>query len=557
LNTLYTGVGGQISHLAEQALYDFGQASTAMTWMTQSDLKIRPDRFIGAGTTANSLWWVDYSDPTPANWIFRKQSDPTSGHAGWLADAAANIQTLLDNYETAYGAQSGSPAIKVMFDNESIIARAGAYGRVMQTAPRSHPFFTTQAQIDKYTTLASDALIAFIQEAQSNHANTEFGWYSLFLPSRYAKSLRDIPPVGPEEFWYDNAKDSQWETLLTESDWIDLHSYWSPVLGTDLGEQYDYHFRNLSRQLASIAAASGDSLSGKPQVATFWAHNDSSDDGIHPSTHFRVFFQVCRDLGITGAAVFGDWNVWKSAAAEAGQDPGEFWVSRVEAAALEIGYLTPASTPTVPVPTINSVTPSSGEQSSSPTILIEGSGLQDTDSVELSGTGITVGSPTVTPDGQSVTVGLTIAAGATISARDVSCLDVEATPIATLTGGFSVISSGAFPVPTVDSVIPVEAEVGQTLILQIVGTGFRAPMTVTIGSKPALSVSVVTSKLIKATFQLRLDESRGNFDVTVSDPDAQEGVLADGFQILDRVLRKPGAGARVNPLHLQALGRRV
>lgn len=84
-------------------------------------------------------------------------------------------------------------------------------------------------------------------------------------------------------------------------------------------------------------------------------------------------------------------------------------------------------------------------------------------------------------------------------------------------------STGA---PTVSSISPVSGSTGGGTNITIVGTGFDAGATVSLGGTPATSVTVINATSISAVTSAH---TAGTVNVVVTNSDGQSATLADGF----------------------------
>jgi hypothetical protein len=85
--------------------------------------------------------------------------------------------------------------------------------------------------------------------------------------------------------------------------------------------------------------------------------------------------------------------------------------------------------------------------------------------------------------------------------------------------------------PTVTSVTPKEGPVGQNTDITIIGTNFQQGAKVRIGNDiQAVNVTVVGDKTITAV--VPSDAKGGKYNITVENPDGQNGTLLDGFTVI-------------------------
>lgn len=184
-----------------------------------------------------------------------------------------------------------------------------------------------------------------------------------------------------------------------------------------------------------------------------------------------------------------------------------------------------------PAPTVTSTTPSSMAQGTGPTtVTITGTNFLSGATVAFSGTGITLGAVTYVSATQ-LTVPVTVAAGATLGARNVTV---------TLPGGQTGTGTGVFTVtapvtpPTVTSTSPnnMTQGVGPTTVT-ITGTGFQSGATVafsgtgiTLGAVTYVNATTLTVPVTVAT-----NATTGTRNVTVTNPDTGTGTGTGVFTV--------------------------
>jgi hypothetical protein len=162
-------------------------------------------------------------------------------------------------------------------------------------------------------------------------------------------------------------------------------------------------------------------------------------------------------------------------------------------------------------PTVSAVAPGFGGIAGGTAITITGTGFLAGATVDLSGsacTGVTVVSAT------SITC--------TTSAHAAGPVNVTVTNSDTQSG---YLSSGYtyLAAPTIAGITPVAGALAGGTALTIVGTGFYAGATVDIGGSACTGVTVVSTTTITCTTSAR---AAGTVNVTVTNPDTQNGVLA-------------------------------
>lgn len=182
-----------------------------------------------------------------------------------------------------------------------------------------------------------------------------------------------------------------------------------------------------------------------------------------------------------------------------------------------------------PVPTITSISPTSGTRGKTLNVVVTGTGYYSGVTSLSLGNGITVDSVVVLSNTQ-LQARLSIAYDASGGARDVSV--TNAAPgggSATLTGGFTVIN----PVPKITAVSPAVAPRGKSTTVKITGIDFVAGATsvsagagITVGS-----VTVVSSTQLTASLSISRSAALGARELTVTNgaPGGGTGTLTGGF----------------------------
>ncbi len=170
-----------------------------------------------------------------------------------------------------------------------------------------------------------------------------------------------------------------------------------------------------------------------------------------------------------------------------------------------------------PAPTLNSISPTSGSANGGTPVTITGTGFASGATVSLGGTAAT-----------GVTVVSSTTITATTAAHAAGAVNVVVTnPDAqsdTLTNGYTYTAVN--PAPTVSSISPAAGTVNGGTPISIVGTGFIAGATATLGGSAATGITVVSSTLITATSPAH---SAGAVAVVVTNPDTQSGSKLNGF----------------------------
>ncbi len=184
-----------------------------------------------------------------------------------------------------------------------------------------------------------------------------------------------------------------------------------------------------------------------------------------------------------------------------------------------------------PPPAFSSVTPSVGNQGDSALVLtIDGASFVSGATVSFSGTGITQdAAPTFVNSGR-LTVPVSIAAGATVSARDLTIQNPDAQ---------QVVASGAFnvrlPAPSFSSVTPVSGDQGASaLAVTVNGSNFVSGATVSFsGSGITLDApaSFVSASELSMNISIAAGASVGAGNITVTNPDTQSDDGVNAFSV--------------------------
>jgi len=190
---------------------------------------------------------------------------------------------------------------------------------------------------------------------------------------------------------------------------------------------------------------------------------------------------------------------------------------------------------------VSSMTPASGVVGQSLTLTLQGNELQGVTSVQLSpATGLTVGSPSVSTDGRTVSVTLTIAPDAPQTYRAVQVsAGTNAVPFASPPASQFLVT---LPAPVIDSISPNVLALGQSAVaLTLRGRNFQKASQVRILAPDGLSVSVPPS--------VSADGTQAVVNVTVS-PTAATGQRA--IVIATPAGESPSALSPFNTLTLTA-----
>jgi hypothetical protein len=182
-------------------------------------------------------------------------------------------------------------------------------------------------------------------------------------------------------------------------------------------------------------------------------------------------------------------------------------------------------------PTITGVSPATGSRGENGVVTITGTSFSVGSTTVDFGAGITVSSATVTSPTQ-VTANLAVAAGAVLGARNV--VVTNAPPgggSATLVNGYLVGN----PVPTIASISPATGSRGQSLTVNVSGTGFFAGATsLSFGAGvDVTSLAVVSPTQLTAAITITTGAPTGARNVEVTNPAPGGGTasLAGGLTI--------------------------
>ena len=166
-----------------------------------------------------------------------------------------------------------------------------------------------------------------------------------------------------------------------------------------------------------------------------------------------------------------------------------------------------------PVPALTSISPNTGVRNTVVPVTLTGTNLTGTTAVNVSGPGVSVAGIHVVND-TSVTVNLTVSAGASPTARNVSV---------TTPGGTSNTVTFTVQGSTLASIAPTSGTRGTTVAVTLTGTNFPTTGTTTVsvaggGGINVNSVTVVNSTTITAHFVIAAGASIGNRNVSVNTP---------------------------------------
>ena len=223
--------------------------------------------------------------------------------------------------------------------------------------------------------------------------------------------------------------------------------------------------------------------------------------------------------------------------------------------------LTNGFTITAPAPTVTSIMPNTGTRGTSVSITnLAGNYFVSGATVKLTKTGdpdiVATGVIVVSP--MQITCSFSIPSGATTGLWDVVVTNPD-TQYGTLSNGFMV----TYPAPTVTSILPVSGNRGWPVsITNLAGSNFLSGATVKLTRTGysdiiATGVTVVNANQITCTFDL-VGAAAGQWNVVVTNPDAQSGTLINGFTVNSPApvlsTRSPTAGNRGWPVNVALTG---
>ncbi|MBF8294942.1 MAG: hypothetical protein HW389_1487 [Bacteroidetes bacterium] len=183
------------------------------------------------------------------------------------------------------------------------------------------------------------------------------------------------------------------------------------------------------------------------------------------------------------------------------------------------------------VPTIISASPATGSRGEVVTVTIAGTNFSSGSTTVVFGSGITVGSVAVASPTQ-LAANLVVAAGAALGARNIV---VTNPPLgggtATLTNGFMVGN----PAPTISAVAPASGSRGQSLTVNVTGTGFFSGAT-TASFGPNIevtSIAVLSPTQLTSNITVAAGAATGSRIVQVTNPAPGGGTvgLTGGFTV--------------------------
>ncbi len=178
-----------------------------------------------------------------------------------------------------------------------------------------------------------------------------------------------------------------------------------------------------------------------------------------------------------------------------------------------------------PTPTIGSISPTAGSQKQTLDVSIYGTFFDNGATVSF-GDGVTVNSVTWV-SATELRVNVSVQAAATLGVRTLTVTNSNGY-FATLAASFTVRA----PKPAPTSSSPNQGNQSSTLTAQVLGGDFVSGATVSFGVGITVGTTTfVSASRIDVNVTIAAGATLGYRTVTVTNPDAQSGVLANGFQV--------------------------
>jgi hypothetical protein len=288
-------------------------------------------------------------------------------------------------------------------------------------------------------------------------------------------------------------------------------AYWTqPSKGSASG-----HVGTLSAPAISSATGGGESANlswstvtapGSGTVKYYVSRDGGSSSANCPTSASPSAATSCTDTGVSpGSHSYTVTAVWRS------------WTATSAA----------KSVTAISSPTVTAASPGSrGQGAGVQAITVTGSHFASGASTTVSGTGVTVNSTTF-KSSTELTVGITVAAGATTGARNVTVSNTDSGS-GTGTGIFTVTAG-----PNVTSTSPSsrgQGATGQTVAIK--GGGFASGATSSFGAGITVnSTTFKSSTELTANITIESGASTGARTVTVINPDGGVGSLASAFSV--------------------------
>ncbi len=182
--------------------------------------------------------------------------------------------------------------------------------------------------------------------------------------------------------------------------------------------------------------------------------------------------------------------------------------------------------------TVDSASPVSANRGDTLTVRVIGTQFPNDASASFNDAGVTVNSTTFI-DAQNLDVNITIGATAFLGLHDITITSSSGN--ATGQDKFAVQVGGAYPAPTVLSIVPPAGDQGQTLNIDINGTDFAndAGLNVFLGVDITVnSVQFISGVQIRANINIQSSATVGFRDVGVVNPGGASGACSLCFEVI-------------------------
>jgi len=171
-----------------------------------------------------------------------------------------------------------------------------------------------------------------------------------------------------------------------------------------------------------------------------------------------------------------------------------------------------------PAPTVSSIAPTSGSLAGGTAVTITGTGFLTGATVKFGGTPAT-----------NVSVVSATSITATAPAHAAGKVDVVVTNSDSQSATLAQSFTYALPGPTISGISPSTGPTTGGTAVTITGTNFQSGATVTFGTRPATTVTVVSATSITAVTPLGPASEQLAVNVVVTNPDATSGTATNGF----------------------------
>ncbi len=223
--------------------------------------------------------------------------------------------------------------------------------------------------------------------------------------------------------------------------------------------------------------------------------------------------------------------------------PPGAWTVRVTNPDSGVGRLAGGFTVTGNTPAITNLTPASLVQGQSQTVTVNGTDFAPGAVITVSGSGVTVGTATVSHSGTQASAPFTIAGNAAAGARNVTVTNTD-NQVTTCAGCFTVVAS-----PVVTSLTPSSVPQGATSqTVVITGDHFAGTPAVSFDGGSVSVDSVTRDSATQLTIKVSVDPAAATTarGLTVTNPDSGAGALPAALTIT--------AGPKVTALDVSSLG---